>query len=179
MMEHPFELVPFPAPGIPEVRISGTIIRENNILTVHYALSGKIDDIQFAAVNPQPFRRKGLWLETCFECFLALPDHPHYWEFNFSPARDWDVFRMDAYRRIGFREEDLIQSPCVEISAEGDCFDLEAAIDLSPILTPETQIQAGVTAVLQTRRGQEIYWALIHPRAQADFHARESFILTV
>jgi hypothetical protein len=180
MMELPFELVPFPDPELPDIRITGTIFRENHIFTIQYSLSGKIDDILLPVLNPNPCRKQELWLGTCFEFFLARPDQPQYWEFNFSPSGDWNVFHMDAYRRIGFHEEDLIQNPCLDIGSEVDCFELEAAMDLSPILAPETLIQAGVTAVVQSRPGpNETYWALIHPRPQADFHLRESFILTL
>jgi hypothetical protein len=179
MMEHAFELVPFPDSEIPDIRITGTIMRENNILTVQYSLFGKIDDLQIPAVHPRPRRKDELWVGTCLECFLALPGQLHYWEFNFAPSGDWNVFRMDAYRRIGFREEDLIQNPCLEISNESDCFELEAAVDLSPILAGATQLQAGVTAVIQTRHRQETYWALLHPQAPADFHLRDSFILMI
>jgi len=179
MISHPFELVPHPDPGIPEIRITGRIERRGNILTVHYSVSGKIDEVLLPAPNPQPGRKEDLWLRTCFEFFLALPDQPQYWEFNFSPSGDWNAFRMDAYRRVGFREEELIQNPCLEIRNEIECFELEAVIDLNAILKSETQMLVGVTSVIQPRNGHETYWALTHPQPMADFHLRDSFILTL
>ena len=179
MISHPFELLPFPDPNIPEVRITGQIEHEGSLLTVLYSLSGRIDDILLPAPNPQPGRKVNLWLGTCFEFFLALPDQPHYWEFNFSPSCDWNVFHMDAYRRAGFREEESIRNPCLEIRNEHDCFELEAAVDISPIIQAETRVLMGVTSVIRSHNRQETYWALTHPQPQADFHLRESFILTL
>jgi hypothetical protein len=179
MTSHPFTLVPHPGPEIPEVSITGNIEREGNILTVHYSLTGKIDEVLLPAPNPQPGRKENLWLETCFEFFLALPEQPQYWEFNFSPSGDWNAFRMDAYRRIGFREEESLRNPGLEFSNEIDCIELEAAIDLSAILESETRILTGITSVIQSRHGEETFWALIHPQPMPDFHLRDSFILTL
>ena len=179
MSSHPFELVPYPDTEIPEVRITGKIDRVGNILTVYYSLCGKVDQVLLPPPNPQPGRKEKLWLETCFEFFLALPNQSQYWEFNFSPSSDWNAFHMDAYRRIGFREEDLIRNPCLVVRREINCLKLEAVIDLSPILELETGLFAGVTSVIQSNQGQETYWALTHPQQVADFHLRDSFILTL
>lgn len=179
MMQHPFELVPFSEPGIPKVRITGNVVREGSAITVQYSLSGNIVEVLLPAVTPQPVRKENLWLATCFEFFLAIPGQPQYWEFNFSPSGDWNAFHMDAYRRIGFREEGLVQNPCLEIKNGIDAFRLESSFDLSQILDSNTQMQAGVTSVIQTHHGQETYWALTHPRPQADFHLRDSFLLTL
>jgi hypothetical protein len=179
MMKHPFALVPFADPEIPEVRITGDIMREGNVLVVQYSLSGNIQDVLLPEINPQPARKGELWLQTCFEFFLAFPDQPQYWEFNFSPSGDWNVFHMDAYRRFGFSEEKSMQAPVLEIRNNVDCFTLDATIDLSPIAKPESQIQVGITSVIQAHQGHETYWALAHPQPQADFHLRDGFILTL
>jgi hypothetical protein len=179
MRKNRFELVPFPDPEIPGVTITGNILRDGSLLTVQYSLSGKLEQVLFPRVNPQPGRKDELWLATCFEFFLAFPGQPQYWEFNLSPSGDWNVFHMDAYRRIGFRREESIQNPEIEIVNDIDCFKLHATIDVTPIFAGETIIQAGVTSVIQTHQGHETYWALAHPQPQADFHLRESFLLTL
>jgi hypothetical protein len=179
MMQHPFELTPFSEPGIPKVRITGNVNREGSVITVQYSLSGNLVEVLLPPATPQPGRKEKLWLATCFEFFLASPGQPQYWEFNLSPSGDWNAFHMDAYRRIGFREEGLVQNPCLHVKNASDSFRLESAFDLSPIFDSNTALQAGVASVIQTRHGQESYWALTHPQSQADFHLRESFILTL
>lgn len=176
-MENSFVLVPFPQSEIPEIKISGTIARERNILTVHYLLSGKVGNILFPEPVSQPGRRNELWLATCLEFFIAIPGLPQYWEFNLSPSGEWNAFHIDAYRRVGFREEDRIRELELQFLDEIEIYRMNAVIDLNPIIGSGTHIQAGITAVIQALDRHETYWALAHPRSAADFHIRESFTL--
>lgn len=177
MSEQSFSLIPFPAGAIPGIAITGRISRENNILTLHYALTGQLEAIILPARSELPGRKDELWKHTCFEYFLASTGQPLYWEFNLSPSGDWNVYHMDAYRRVGFREETSIQQVPFEVQTAADAFTLEATIDLNPIVQETDSLEVGITAVIQTNDGQETYWALTHPAAQPDFHLRESFIL--
>jgi len=179
MMEHSFELIPLPDPGIPKIKITGSLVREGNVLTIRYTLSGTIEEVRFPHLIPQPGRRNDLWQTTCFEFFLAFPDQPQYWEFNLSPSGDWNAYRMDAYRQISFQEEELIHGLHLDIRRNVDCYHLETVVDISPILVAEKQLLMGISCVIQTLDGHETYWALIHPSSQADFHQRESFILAL
>ncbi len=94
-----------------------------------------------------------------------------------SPSSAWNVYHMDAYRRIGFRAEPGIQQLPFEFQTTDDRYLLEVALDLTPLLPADQTIQVGITAIIQTLDGNETYWALAHPGPQADFHVRESFIL--
>jgi hypothetical protein len=144
---------------------------------LHYALAGEIESILLPPASPFPGRTDELWKATCFEFFLAIKDQPGYWEFNMSPSGDWNAYRMDAYRRIGFREETAISLLPFAFTKESDGFILDASVDLTSIIQPEEQLQMGITAIIQTKDGSESYWALAHPAPYADFHLRESFIL--
>jgi hypothetical protein len=179
MMEHPFELIPFPAPEIPKIKITGSVIQAGKILTVQYSLSGKVNEVLFPTLDPQPGRRNGLWLATCFEFFLAFPEESQYWEFNFSPSGDWNIYRMKAYRQFEIHEEVLFEKPELTLRKGRHCFQLVASVELSPIFELDNGIQAGIACVIQTRDRHETYWALTHPASQADFHLREGFILTI
>lgn len=177
MSERSFSLIPFPAPSHPAVAIRGKIALQNNLLFVHYVIDGKIDDLLLPPVSRNPSRKDELWKATCFEFFLGIKNEPGYWEFNMSPSGDWNAYRMDAYRRIGFREEiEIYQLPFV-FKKVSKRYLLDVSVDLMPILPPEQEVQMGITAVLETKEGSESYWALAHPAPQADFHLRESFIL--
>lgn len=176
MTERTFSLIPFPAPDIPEITITGTIARRENVLTVHYSLTGKIETILFPDRSALPARKDELWTATCFEFFLAIKDQPQYWEFNMSPSGDWNIYHMDAYRRVGFREETSIERFQFEVRKEPGSFSIDAVADLSPLIGNTTPLEAGITSVIQTRDGAETYWALAHPMPEADFHLRESFL---
>ena len=174
-----FSLIPFPAPDIPEIAITGTVACQSNVLTLQYALVGNIKTIFLPPPSENPARKAELWKTTCFEFFLAIQDQPQYWEFNLSPSGDWNVYHMDAYRRIGFREETSIQQIRLKGKEEAGTFTLDAEVDLTSIVRADQRLEVGVTAVIRTKDGRETYWALIHPAPQADFHRRESFILAL
>jgi|SRR5215216_1831835 len=179
MTGQPFILIPFPDTNVPDISVKGKILRQNNLLTIHYTLTGKIEDIFLLSPSVNPTRKDDLWKTTCLEFFLAIKDLPQYWEFNISPSGDWNVYYMHAYRRIGFREETSIQHLQIETQKATIGFLLTAVVDLNPIIRLEQILEVGVTAVVQTKEGNGTYWALTHLAPQADFHLRESFILAL
>jgi hypothetical protein len=179
MTEFSFSLVPFHAPALPQIAITAAILRRENGLSLNYLLTGNIEEIRFPSRSAQPGRKHELWKATCFECFLAIKHQPSYWEINLSPSGDWNVYRMDAYRRVGFREEDAIRHVEVTIAEEAGSFRLYATVDLTNLVLSDEALEASLAAVLQSSDGSETYWALKHTAPQADFHARETFILAL
>ncbi len=177
MTKYSFSLIPFPAPNLPQISITGEISLQDNIVNLHYSLSGEIENILLPPTTANPTRKDELWKGTCFEFFLAIKNQPQYWEFNLSPSGDWNVYHMDAYRRVGFREETSIQQLPFEVWNEEGEFHLNTLVDLHPILPPDQFLEFGITAIIQTIDTNETYWALAHPAPVADFHLRESFIL--
>jgi hypothetical protein len=177
MIEHSFRLIPFVTQDIPAISLNGTFSFQNHFLTLRYSLAGEIESVLVPPASLTPGRKDELWKGTCFEFFLSSHDQPGYWEFNMSPSGDWNAYRMDAYRRIGFREETAIPQLSFEFRRVLDRVVLEAAVDLAPIVRPEAQLLMGITAVIRMKDGSETYWALVHPAPYADFHLWESFIL--
>ena len=171
-----FTLIPFPAPKIPAIEITGTITRQENLLSIRYVVQGDIDSILLPGPATST-RKDDLWKATCFEFFLAIPHLPEYWEFNLSPSGEWNVYHMDAYRRTGFREETAISDLLFEFKQQTDELSLGLSVDLTPIICIEQNFQMGITSIIQTKEGNETYWALAHPGQQADFHLRESFVI--
>jgi hypothetical protein len=86
---------------------------------------------------------------------------------------------MAAYRRLGFREEPLIQRLPFSVKREPGCVSAEAVVDLSPIISEGNSIQVAIASISQSNDGHETYWALTHPNPQPDFHLRESFTLVL
>ncbi len=177
MTEYSFSLFPFPASDTPSISITVKITLQNDIIALHYCLEGKTEDILVPPISRNPSRTDELWKSTCFEFFLAIKDDPQYWDFNLAPSSDGNVYHMDAYRRVNFKEEVLIQQLPIEVQSEPDLFHLNALVNLHPILRPAQFLELGIAAVIQTAEGQETYWALAHPASVPDFHLRESFTL--
>jgi len=174
-----FTLVPFSSDTAQKLKITGEIIRSSNKLFLRYKVEGEINQILLPAKAPSPSRTEDLWKSTCFEFFLALPDQPEYWEFNMSPSGDWNVYKMDAYRRVGFREETAFQQIPFVFGKNESILSLDISVDLTPIIATYQPVKVGITAIIPTENGNETFWALAHPGIQADFHLRESFSLTV
>ena len=82
---------------------------------------------------------------------------------------------MAAYRRVGFKEELLIQQLPFVIEIEPRNVSLDLRVDLSSIISRDQALELGLTVILQTLDGGETYWALTHPGSAPDFHLRESF----
>src|SRR5690349_18802736 len=99
-----FALIPYPAPNILLIEVTGTAMRQENILSIHYSVHGDIENI-LCPISVAPARKDDLWKATCFEFFIAIKDQSRYWEFNMSPSGNWNVYAMDAYRQVNMREE--------------------------------------------------------------------------
>lgn len=177
MIEQPFSLIPFPAPNLPDISMRGIISLHNNQIKLNYLVSGNIDGILLPLPSLSPDRRDELWMATCFEFFLAIKEQLQYWEFNMSPSGDWNVYCMDAYRRVGFREEDRFPRIVFDFEKDPSQISLVAIVDLDPIVRAGQILEVGITSIIQTMDGVETYWALTHPGPLADFHQRESFTL--
>ncbi|HAA03588.1 MAG TPA: hypothetical protein DCE18_09480 [Syntrophobacteraceae bacterium] len=170
-----FALQPFPgAKPLPRVEIAGHIGRSAHSLAVHYTVLAQLGDVAISAIEAMPVRTNGLWEETCLELFLAVRDSPHYWEFNLSPAGNWNVYRFAAYRDGMQEERAYSELPfLVEIQPKALSLALDAPLD--PIAPAGEDLEVGICAVIRDRNGQLSYWALSHRGPRPDFHHRGSF----
>ena len=174
-----FKLIPFPTQELPKINITGKMKRRDNHLSIYYEVGGETDRVLFPASSASPSRKDDLWRATCFEFFIAIKNKPAYWEFNMSPSRDWNVYVMDAYRQVNMREETEFTKLPFDFEVMNEKMSINMSVDINPIIQPEMVLDIGIAAIIQTKDGGESYWALAHPTSQADFHTRESFILSL
>jgi hypothetical protein len=125
-----------------------------------------------------PRRVDGLWQHTCFEAFVGFKDSPAYYEFNFSPSREWAAYAFRVYRDGGPLEDEEL-APVISIRKTSDVLELNAVVQLGrlPLLQPEIVIRLGLSAVIEDSDGGLSYWALKHPAKKPDFHHVDSFVL--
>ncbi len=177
MKSRRFSLKPFLTADLPpDVKITGNISRSFNTLTVAYILIGPLRNLLIPVPAENPLRRNVLWVETCFEFFVAAKDSDRYWEFNLSPTGHWNVYRFTSYRQ-GMQEEPAFRTLPFSVHSQPDVFRLSAEIDLKRLIPSDQVLQAALSAVIKSIDGRLTYWALTHPGPQADFHRRESFII--
>jgi hypothetical protein len=174
-----FSLQPF-APLDPPLnfKLTGRIIRRAHHLAIRYDLGGDLAPLMMPAPAASPARRPGLWQETCFEFFLGVKDAPRYWEFNLSPAGDWNVYCFTGYRQ-GMAEETALTSLPVNVRRGSTSLQVALELDVEQIVAADQPLEVGIAAVIQLAGGMLTYWALIHPGPQADFHRRDSFLVAL
>lgn len=177
MTRQSFSLIPFSDQDTLDLEIYGQVSRRSNTFYIQYVLGVNLETVVLPACRFAPSRRDELWKTTCFEFFMAIKHKPQYWEFNISPSGDWNVYVMDGYRQLGMRKETRINWLTFEIQKESKSLSLELTIDLDLIIERKMPIEVGIATVIQRLNGQVTYWALMHPRPEADFHAREGFVL--
>ena len=170
-----FSLVPFDSDTAPAIAIDGEIEREHDRLSIEYQLKGT-SQIIVPQKSDLPTRQYDLWEHTCFECFLRLQDSTKYWEFNLSPAKHWNVFRLSDYRQ-GLVEEMIFNALPFKVSIENDSLLLNLTVDLDKIISSKAELEVGVTTVVEDKQQQLSYWALTHPVKEPDFHHPDSFII--
>ncbi len=183
MSTHSFQLQPFPRSAAPDISITGVVTRDRQQLNIVYMLSGAIDSIQLPPPNPNPSREWALWETTCFECFFGVPNALNYWELNFAPNGNWNAFALTNYRE-GIANEPGIESITITTDRTPDRFTLSATMPLSAIVPARKPLEMSVTTVIQTqdqatRSATTSDWAIAHCGSEADFHRRDSFVLTL
>jgi hypothetical protein len=152
-------------------------LASGRVLTCHYTLTGDLTRLRVPQVRAGE-RRDGLWQHTCFEAFIAAPGEPGYYEFNFSPSRDWAAYCFDDYR-TNMTAATLQRAPDLEVHAGGERLELTARVPLAglALLEGEVQLRLALAAVSEAASGPLTYWAAQHAPGQPDFHHPDGFVL--
>ena len=140
---------------------------------------GALDQLVIPAPR-RPAAAEALWEHTCFEAFLGRPGESAYREYNFSPSGQWAVYGFRAPRE---RDEAYRPATPPEIHCTQDDGTLLLEAHVPAALLPDTgdgsDLQVGLAAVIERRDGPLEYWALRHTADQPDFHARDTFVLSL
>jgi hypothetical protein len=177
MNDQIFSLQPFGKDSmLSDLEVIGTIARKDPFLLIQYTLLGAIEQVAIPHSSKAPTRKTELWEHTCFEFFLSIKNSPSYWEFNLSPAGDWNIYRFDDYRQ-GMQEEPAYLALPFSTEIESDAFSLSLKVDLDEIIPMGRVLEVGISTVTQLKDDKITHWALTHPGTKADFHRRESFTI--
>ncbi|YAF93975.1 MAG: DOMON-like domain-containing protein [Nodularia sp. CChRGM 3473] len=177
MINQTFSLQPFSNnESLPNLQITGSIIRYDNRLVIKYTLTGNLKEVAIAPPSDTPARKHDLWEDTCFEFFLSIKGSQQYWEFNLSPTGHWNVYRFDGYRQ-GMQAETAFTILPFTVEQQTESFTLTLDIDLGKIVAANQALEVAITTVIKDRNSEVTYWALTHQGAEADFHLRDSFII--
>ncbi len=168
------------------LQVTGSLSITQTLLSLTYLLAesspGRLTKVDIPTASGVPSRKDRLWEQTCFEFFLAAGSaHRHsdpYWEFNLSPAGDWNVFALQRYRQ-GLQEENSIAQLPFTVWSSEQGLHLDISLDIGQICEAATgPLRLGVSMVIVVG-GEESFWAIAHPTTQADFHHPDSFVITL
>ena len=172
-----FELKPFSGENAPNnSQINVMLSRREAGLQVVFELDAQLSDLMIPGFNPYKIKRKKkLWEHTCFEIFLAQQGMPNYREVNLSPSGSWNVYSFTGYRE-GMKPEKFFNTLPIEVKILSDQkLKVETAIDLG-LLQDCSDLDVGLSAVLEQNDGKKSCWAVDHPKDIPDFHAREGWL---
>lgn len=143
----------------------------------------RLEDSRLERIRiPAPIAAAGaadeLWKHTCFEVFMAVRGEPGYREFNFSPSGQWAAYAFRAWReRVADFQPAAAPELTLQRSEHGLALRARLPAPLLPAVPHDTELQIGLSAVIERSDGRLEYWAVQHAAAQPDFHARDTFVL--
>jgi hypothetical protein len=145
-------------------------------LTLGYTLQADMSRLR-VGLEGVPGPADHLWKHTCFEAFIRPSGSRGYYEFNFSPTKQWAVYRFDSYRE-GMTPMDMANPPDISIRKAPDHLELKATFPL-PIsvgIDAAQRPKLALTAVVQEESGRLCYWSARHPQGKPDFHHPDGFV---
>jgi hypothetical protein len=146
-------------------------------LVFQYVLRADMHRIRVPPVHSRD-RTDGLWKHTCFEAFIAVAGTPGYYELNFSPSRQWAIYRFNGYRE-GMSPADVTSPPELDVRSFDDRLELDTVVRLPDLAARQggRSLKLALTAVVEDDGGTLSYWALKHAPNKPDFHHPDGFVL--
>ncbi|MBN19966.1 MAG: hypothetical protein CL678_01675 [Bdellovibrionaceae bacterium] len=154
----PFEQSPF------NVQIE---ISQDQHTEIRFKVCGPVSELENWEVPFDLSREDRIWESTCFEVFLTEKDSTRYQEVNLSRTGAWNLYSFDS-TRVGMKPSDPF-------------FEFEAISDGVRLLLPHGVCleKIGISTILKEKSGKIHYFALCHIGDRPDFHARETWTLSL
>ena len=175
-----FELTPFNKETNQDISITGSVgllCGELHIqYTLHQAAQGNSSPALWPSAKQSACRRDGIWQSTCMELFISTPSMQRYWEYNFCPSGDWNIYQLSSYRS-NLQAEPNCRQPSITQNSHAGGDELAVITQLPPALIDQQDLILAITAVVEQRNDHLSYWALHHGGSEADFHRRDGFQL--
>ena len=178
----PFQLRPFQQEHQQEISILGSVgLAEGKLriqYTLHQAENQAISPVMWPSAQSTPRRRDELWQSTCMELFISTPSMQRYWEYNFCPSGDWNIYQLSDYRST-LQVEPSCRQPAITYCQKPGVWELDVVTQLPNPLIDQPVLILAITAVVKQQNGELSYWALHHGGGEADFHRRDGFQLSL
>lgn len=141
-------------------------------LQCSYIINGNITNLSLKEGRSAK-RKSYLWLDTCFELFLKEENSPVYYEFNFAPNSDYNIFRFTEYRAPLAETNDFSVDSRMEIESENKIvfdFTISPHMDVA-----KKEFTFLVSVILNTNDNKVSLWAVDHADPKPDFHDPKTY----
>jgi hypothetical protein len=176
----PFQLTPFQKEPNQAISITGSVGLLCGELHIQYNLNqdvqGNNSPVLWPSAKPTACRRDGIWQSTCMELFISTPSMQRYWEYNFCPSGDWNIYQLSDYR-TNLQADANCRQPSITQRTQSGGYELAVITQLPAALVDQQELILAITAGVEQRNGQCSYWAMHHGGSEADFHRRDGFQL--
>ena len=173
----PFQLTPFQKEPNQDISITGSVSLLSGELHMHYTLHQDTSSpVLWPSAKQTACRRDGIWQSTCMELFISTPSMQRYWEYNFCPSGDWNIYQLSGYRS-NLQADANCRQPSITQRTQSGGYELAVITQLPAALVDQQELILAITAVVEQRNGQCSYWAMHHGGSEADFHRRDGFQL--
>lgn len=172
-----FTLTPFNNDQKFEFQILANCKNTHDSIYVSYRITGNLNNIDLGETTSMHSRKLKLWEKTCFEFFIKN-QNGQYYEFNFSPKFDWNIFYFD---KLGdsLAELNTPLKPEIDILDGNNQFMLIAKIPKNifskNFIENLSSLKFGISTVIKENEKLS-YWAIVHKDSRPNFHHFDSFI---
>jgi len=153
--------------------VKATIKFHHNHLILEYQILGNLSNYHFPKITTQQ-RADNLWLDSCFELFVASTNSNSYWEINISPSTKWNIYYFTSYKE-GMRKSDIISTPTIKIDRYHDKY----VLSFESIISKDCFDQGlliNLCVILLDRKGVRHFYSIKRREDSPDFHDRDYFV---
>jgi len=149
--------------------IKATIEFKNSQLKLNYEIVGQLSKYNFPKKTKQQ-RADNLWLDTCFELFIADINKKEYWEINISPSTEWNSYHFTKYKK-NMKKSYLFSTPCIKIKSNENKYKFSFDSTMQKkILKKELQIN--ICVIILDKNKKRNFYSINRRNSSPDFHDR-------
>lgn len=147
--------------------VKANIELQNLQLKVNYQIEGDISQYNFSQKTKQQ-RADRLWLDTCFELFIANRDKKEYWEINTSPSTEWNSYYFTGYKE-NMRESTIFSTPKIITDSDESQYKLSFETTIKKGFL-EKKLHINICVILLDRDGERNFYSINRRNNTPDFH---------
>jgi hypothetical protein len=161
-------------PADNDTTINASIEILDSKLKLNYQVVGDISKYHFPSKTTQQ-RANNLWLDTCFELFIANRNEDSYWEINISPSTKWNSYHFTRYKEE-MRESNLFLTPQIKIEKQKNKYELFFETTFSRGVLKE-KLDINLSVILLDHKGKRNFYTINRRNDSPDFHDRATFAI--